>query len=123
MFGNRISCFLLVVAVVFGLGGCVSVRNALADRDLVCRETPEDLCARIAEVGLTLLDVDAAERDYGPIPTVQVYPTGCTGEELGAEAPGAVRCWWVEAAAESGRARSVAVYERADGSLHLYGRP
>jgi hypothetical protein len=114
---------MLVVAVAFAIIGCVSVRNALGDRDLVCSETPDDSCIRIADVGLTLLDVDKAERDYGPIPIIKVYPTGCTMDELGVPAPGAVRCWWVEASVESGRGASVAVYERADGSLQLYGRP
>ena len=121
MWRNPTSSFLLVLAVAFALVGCVPVRNLMADRDLICRDTPDDLCVRIADLGLTRLDVDAAERDVGRIPTIQVYPTGCTMEELGAESPGAVRCWWVEASAESGAGTLVAVYQRADGSLHLFG--
>ena len=114
MLANRITRLLLVVAVAFALVGCLATRNSLADRDLVCRETPDDICIRVADLGLTQLDLSAAEREHDSIPIIQVYPTGWP-----ADAPEAVRSWWVEAVAESGDLLAVPVYERADGSLHL----
>ena len=115
---GRSSIGLITLAIVLtSSSGCVQARNILADRDLVCRETPDDLCMRIADLGLTRMDVDAEEHNVGRIPTIQVYPSDCQAE-FGA--PAAVRCWSVEATAESGAGIGVGVYQQADGSIHAY---
>ena len=107
---------LALAVLVIGSGGCVQARNILAERDLVCRETPDDLCIRIADLALTRMDVDAEEHNVGPIPTIQVYPMDC--RDGGGAAPAAVRCWMVDATAESGAGIGVEIYQQADGSLH-----
>ena len=109
---------LLLVLLVPATGACVPVRNLVADRDLGCRETPDDVCMRVAELGLTRLDVAQAEREVGPIPTIQVYPVRCTEAELGVRVPDATRCWMVEATNEGGGI-GVGVVERVDGSLAI----
>jgi hypothetical protein len=106
---------LVVAAVALGLTACVPARNLATDRDLVCRETPDDLCIRIADLALSRMNVDAEERNVGRIPTIQVYPTPCA--DVG-PAPAAVRCWTVEATAESGAGIGVGIFQQADGSLH-----
>jgi hypothetical protein len=115
--GIGVARILLIVAIAFGLGGCLSIRNALTDRDLVCQETPDDLCIRIAGLGLAGLELASLEAEIGPIPTIQVYPVRCNVESMGMTLQDARRCWVVEAtnAQLAGPARTVV--EQADGSL------
>ena len=105
----------LAIALVSSTG-CVQARNLVADRDLVCRETPDDVCIRVADLALTRIDVDAEERNVGRIPTIQVYPVPCSDPGDAARPP--VRCWTVEATADSGAGIGVEIYQAADGSLH-----
>ena len=104
---TRILGGLLVVGA--GVAACVPVHNMLASRDIECRETPDELCLRIAELGLQQLNVEQLEADQGPIPTIFVYPEPCP-------MPNAVRCWIVEATNERGGS-GVLVRQRADGSI------
>ena len=117
---RNVTAAILLVAIALANAGCVQVRNMVADRDLVCRETPDDVCIRVAEFGLARMDVALQERELGPIPTIQVYPVGCTAEEFGVAVPTATRCWMVDATNEKGGI-GVGVFEQSDGSIHLFG--
>jgi hypothetical protein len=117
MLAHRTASFLLVVAAAFALVGCVPVRNALTDPDLVCEETPDDLCIWIAELGLAGLDLAALEAEIGPIPTIHVYPMRCNVESMGMTVQNARRCWIVEATNAQLRGLARAVVQQADGSL------
>ena len=108
---------ILLVSVGLSSLACVQVRNMVADRDLDCRDTPDDVCIRVADLGLSRLDVAEQERERGPIPTIQVYPVPCTADEFGSDIPNATRCWMVEATNESGGI-GTGLYELPDGSLH-----
>ena len=109
---------LLLGLLVSAAIACVAARNLVADRDLVCRETPDDVCIRVAELALTRLEPAIAQEEpkRGRIPTIQVYPVPCTAEELGVPVPNATRCWMVEATNESGGV-GVNVLENRNGSL------
>ena len=117
---RNVTAVTLLVAIALALAGCVQVRNMVADRDLVCRETPDDVCIRVADLGLSRMDVVEQERELGPIPTIQVYPVGCTADEFGVAVPTAKRCWMVEATNEGGGI-GIGVFESPDGSLHAGG--
>ena len=108
---------ILLFAMVLPAVGCVQVRNMVADRDLVCRETPDDVCIRVADLGLSRLNLDQQESELGPIPTIQVYPVRCTSDEFGSAVPNATRCWMVEATNENGGI-GTGIFELPDGSLH-----
>ena len=111
---------ILLVATALSSAGCVQVHNMVSDRDLVCRETPDDVCIRVADLGLSRLNVAQQERESGPIPTIQVYLVGCTADQFGVPVPNATRCWMVEATNEHGGI-GVGVFERPDGSLRVFG--
>ena len=115
MHHSSVGIVALAVALMSS-AGCVQARNLVADRDLVCRETPDDLCIRLADFAVARMDVNAEERTVGRIPTIQVYPTPCSNP--GDAARPAVRCWMVDATAESGAGIGVEIYQEADGSLH-----
>ena len=108
---------ILLVAMALSAVACVQVRNLVADRDLVCREVPEDVCIRVADLGLSRLNVAQQESDLGRIPTIQVYPVRCTAAEFGSQVPNATRCCMVEATNENGGI-GTGIYELPDGSLH-----
>ncbi len=116
MLRNATAAILLVAMALSG-AACVEVRNMVADRDLVCRETPDDVCIRVADLGLSRLDIAQVELEGGPIPTIQVYPVRCTADEFGSQVPNATRCWMVEATNENGGI-GTGIYELPDGSLH-----
>lgn len=111
---------LLLGWLVAATGACVAARNLVADRDLVCRDTPDDVCIRVAELALTRLEPAILEMESGRgrIPTIQVYPVPCTGDELGVPVPDATRCWMVEATNENGGV-GVSVIETRKGSLRV----
>jgi hypothetical protein len=112
---------LLLLAVLAATTiGCVAARNVVADRDLVCRDTPDDVCIRVADLALTRLDPAIAEeeRKRGRIPMIQVYPIPCTAEELGFPVSDLTRCWTVEATNERGGV-GVQVVENSKGTLRL----
>jgi hypothetical protein len=88
---------------------CVPVHNVLADRDLVCEDVPDDLCLRVAEVGLARLNVAEAESEVGRVPAITVRQEQCLGRT-------AVGCWSVEATNDQGGV-GVIVFLRPDGSL------
>jgi hypothetical protein len=111
---------LLLGLLVATTSGCVAARNLVADRDLVCRETPDDVCIRVAELALTRLEPAIAEAEprRGRIPTIQVSPVPCDEEELGFPVPNATRCWMVEATNETGGV-GVHVLENENGTLEV----
>ena len=109
-----------VVVVALASMACVQVRNMFADRELLCHQTPDDVCIRVADLGLTRLDVAQEERRLGPIFTILVDPVGCNAEEFGVPVPNATRCWMVEVSNDNGGAR-VGVFEQPDGSLRVFG--
>ena len=116
MLRNSAAAILLVAVALSGVA-CVQVRNMVADRDLECRDTPDDVCIRVADLGLPRLDIAQQEREGGPIPTIQVYPVRCTADEFGFHPPNATRCWMVEATNENGGI-GTGIFEVPDGSLH-----
>jgi hypothetical protein len=107
---------ILLVVLALSSAACVQVRNMVADRDLVCRDTPDDVCIRVADLGLSRLDVAEYEREAGPIPTVEVYQVRCTADEFIADVPNATRCWMVDATNQNGGI-GTGIYELPDGSL------
>jgi hypothetical protein len=108
MSASRIAAVLLVAVATFA-SACVPVHNVLADRDLVCKDIPDDLCLRVAEVGLARLNVAQAESEVGRVPAITVREEQCLGR-------GALRCWSVEARNDQGGI-GVIVFLRSDGSL------
>ena len=111
---------ILLVTLALSSTACVQVHNMVADRDLVCRETPDDVCIRVADVGLSRLNIAQHERELGPIPTIEVYLVRCTAEEFGTRVPNATRCWMVDGTNDNGGV-GTGVFELPDGSLHLLG--
>ena len=114
---RNVTAAILLAAVAMASAGCVQVRNMVADRDLVCRETPDDVCIRVADLGLSRLNIAEQERGSGRIPTIEVYLVGCSADEFGVPVPNATRCWMVEATNENGGI-GIGVFELPDGSLH-----
>ena len=109
----------LLVTLLVSTGGCVPVHNLLADRELVCEGTPDDLCLRVADLGSGPrpgLDIDNREGIIGPTPKLSVIALPqerCWRPNL----PDARRCWSVEAELDGGGSVDVGVVERGDGSL------
>src|SRR5918993_3278809 len=93
---------ILLVALALSAVACVEMRNMVADRDIDCRDTPDDVCIRVADLGLSRLDIAEQERERGLIPTIQVYPVRFTADEFRSHVPNATRCWMVEATNETG---------------------
>ena len=108
---------IMLVIVALSSPACVQVRNVVADRDLVCRETPDDVCIRVADLGVSRLNIAEYEREGGPVPTIEVYPVRCTADEFVSDVPNATRCWMVDATNQNGGI-GTGVYELPDGSLH-----
>jgi hypothetical protein len=117
----------LIAVTAIGLAACTAVNEVLTDRDLICEETPDDLCLRIADLAVRPLDrasemtvthvspADCAMLGHGPNPRL-VVPDGGRQRRL----PDATRCWYVEGTDTiNDIGFGVWVYERPDGTLAM----
>jgi hypothetical protein len=104
---------LLVVVTIDA--GCAAVNEVVADRDLVCLGTTDDLCIRAADAVANNIQAG----DPGSVPVAKVTVTGqeCAEDDLLN-----AHCWQVEIETRPDRLGCAArlrghVYERHDGTL------
>ena len=108
----------LIAVSTIGLAACTAINEVVSDRDLVCHETADHLCLRIADLAST--DSNTVIKDTGakrPHMVVEVQATDCA--DLG-DIPPATACWDVTGTSTPDIASfSTFVYESPDGTLHM----